>query len=177
TGASRRSVDVHRAGTALGDPAAVFGAEQAKRIPQYPQQRRLRIDIDIVGPSVHFKTRHGSPPTKLQNGGSIGLRLVQKNRAHKIRGSRMKRWSAVAAPARLTHLAAAESGGRPWPPASFSLRERDVVVSERHRAHALTRRGKVRVEHRRRGDADRRLADAAPETARRHDDRFHLRHL
>src|SRR5262245_4934857 len=57
------------------------------------------------------------------------------------------------------------------------LRERDVVALERDRTDALARRGKVRVEHGRCGDADRRLADAAPETARRHEDRFDLRHL
>src|SRR6266566_6632986 len=61
--------------------------------------------------------------------------------------------------------------------ASLSLRERDVVGLQRDRVDALAGRGKVRVEHGRRGYEDRRLADAAPETAGWHEDRFDLRHL
>src|SRR6266511_4648729 len=61
--------------------------------------------------------------------------------------------------------------------APLSLRERDVVGLQRDRADALAGRGKVRVEHGRRGYEDRRLADAAPETAGWHEDRFDLRHL
>src|SRR5262245_22710085 len=56
------------------------------------------------------------------------------------------------------------------------LRERDVVALERDRTAALARCGEVRVEHRRRRDAHG-LADATPETARWHDDRFYLRHF
>src|SRR5262250_1401796 len=66
---------------------------------------------------------------------------------------------------------------RPFGRRFVSSRERDVVVLQRERADALARSGKVRVEHGGRGDADRRLADAAPETAGWHDDRFDLRHL
>src|SRR6476646_5533311 len=66
---------------------------------------------------------------------------------------------------------------RPFGRRFASLRERDVVVPQRERADALARGGKVRVEHGGRGDADRRLADATPETAGWHDDRFDLRHL
>src|SRR6516162_9704713 len=58
-----------------------------------------------------------------------------------------------------------------------SSRKRDVVVLQRERADALARGRKVRIEHGGRGDADRRLADATPETAGWHKGRFDLRHL
>ena len=51
------------------------------------------------------------------------------------------------------------------------------MVLQRERADALAGRGEERVEDRGRGHADRRLADAAPEPAGRHDDRLDLRHL
>src|SRR5262249_1746234 len=53
-----------------------------------------------------------------------------------------------------------------------SSRERDVAVLQRDRADALARCRKERIEHGRRSHEDRRLADAAPESARRHNDRF-----
>src|SRR6266576_3819332 len=54
----------------------------------------------------------------------------------------------------------------------------NAVVLQRHGADALACRLGERVQHRRRGDADRRLADAAPDRAAgRHQDGFHFRHL
>src|SRR5437867_6450514 len=54
----------------------------------------------------------------------------------------------------------------------------NAVVLHRHRADALAGRAVERVQYRRRRDADRRLADAAPHrSAGRHEDRFHFRHL
>src|SRR3989449_3593673 len=54
----------------------------------------------------------------------------------------------------------------------------NAVVLQRHRADALAGRPVERVQHRRRRDADRRLADSAPDRASgRHDDGFHFRHL
>src|SRR5690349_2545553 len=53
----------------------------------------------------------------------------------------------------------------------------DIEIGQRHRTDALAGRGEVGVEHGRRSDGARRLADAAPEAAARHQDRFHLRHL
>src|SRR5438132_13493738 len=54
----------------------------------------------------------------------------------------------------------------------------NAVVLQRHRADALAGRPVERVHHRRRGDADRRLADSAPHgSTGRHQDRFHFRHL
>ncbi len=51
------------------------------------------------------------------------------------------------------------------------------MVLERERAVAFAGCREDRVEHRGRRHADRRLADAAPETSGRHDDAFDLRHL
>src|SRR5258705_12491771 len=54
----------------------------------------------------------------------------------------------------------------------------NAVVLQRHRADALAGRPVERVQHRRRRDADRRLADAAPDRAAgRQEDGFHFRHL
>src|SRR5262249_35063925 len=62
---------------------------------------------------------------------------------------------------------------RPRPPS----RELDVVSLERERADALAGRREEGIEHGRRGDEDRRLTDAAPEAAGRHDDDFDLWHF
>src|SRR6266704_943281 len=54
----------------------------------------------------------------------------------------------------------------------------NAVVLQRHRADALAGRPVERVQHRRRRDADRRLADAAPDRAAgRQEHGFHFRHL
>src|SRR6266700_4787453 len=54
----------------------------------------------------------------------------------------------------------------------------NAVVLQRHRADALAVRPVERVQHRRRRDADRRLADSAPDgSTGRHQDGFHFRHL
>src|SRR5437660_9774504 len=54
----------------------------------------------------------------------------------------------------------------------------NAVVLQRHRADALAGGAVERVHHRGRGDADRRLADSAPDRAAgRHEDGLHLRHL
>src|ERR1700758_1873480 len=58
-----------------------------------------------------------------------------------------------------------------------SSRERDVVVLERDRSDTLAGCREERIEHGGGGDEDRRLADAAPESAGRHDDRFAFGHL
>ena len=44
-GAHRRAIDMHRAGAALGDAAAVFRAGQAGLLADRPQQRRARVDV------------------------------------------------------------------------------------------------------------------------------------
>src|ERR1700720_2998700 len=52
-----------------------------------------------------------------------------------------------------------------------------ILVHQRQRAYALAGCCEDRVKHRRGRDGDRRLADAAPEIAGRHDDDLDLRHL
>src|SRR5215472_6666065 len=69
----------------------------------------------------------------------------------------------------------ASTGGRRRPmrpPPRGVSRHLDVVVLQRERADALARGLEERIEHGGRGDADRRLADATPETAGWHDDRL-----
>ncbi len=41
------AVDVHRAGAALRDAAAVFGAGQADVLADHPQQRRVVLDLHV----------------------------------------------------------------------------------------------------------------------------------
>ena len=79
-------VDMDRAGAALGDAAAVFGAGQPERVAQDPKQRGVGIDIDLVRLSVDRETRH--PPLlelarHVPLGGSIVRRLVQKDDGRK----------------------------------------------------------------------------------------------
>ena len=83
----------------------------------------------------------------------------------------------MASPTTMTGCAAAA------PPRSEQRREdpphafRRSVCFSGSCADALAGRGEDRVQHRRRRDRDRRLADAAPEAAGRHDDGLDLRHL
>src|SRR5262249_14229530 len=57
-----RSVDVNGAGTALGNTAAVFRAGEANLLPQHPEQRSARVDINVVGLSVDAEMSHSQPP-------------------------------------------------------------------------------------------------------------------
>src|SRR5258708_27828526 len=66
---------------------------------------------------------------------------------------------------------------RPFRPPPRISGECDVLIPQRHRTDSLSGCREVGIEHGRRRDADRRLADAAPEAAARHDDRLNLRHL
>src|SRR3954453_8830125 len=54
-GARRGAVDMHGAGAALRDAAAVFGPGHPDRIAQHPQQRRARIDIDLIDFAVYVE--------------------------------------------------------------------------------------------------------------------------
>src|SRR5262245_9378737 len=60
-GACRHAVDMHGAGAALGDSAAVSCAHQADDVSQHPKQWRVGIDVDLVRSSVDGKTRHQPP--------------------------------------------------------------------------------------------------------------------
>ena len=57
-GARGDAVDVHGAGAALGDAAAIFGAGQADRVADDPEQRRVGFNVDVVGLSVDGKGNH-----------------------------------------------------------------------------------------------------------------------
>src|SRR5580704_7226663 len=52
------TVDVYGAGAALGDAAAVFGAGQADRVADDPEQRRVGFNVDAVRLSVDGKGNH-----------------------------------------------------------------------------------------------------------------------
>ena len=48
-GTRRLAVDVHGAGAALGDAAAIFRAGQAEPFAQHPEQGRVGFDVDWRG--------------------------------------------------------------------------------------------------------------------------------
>src|SRR5262249_28099805 len=55
--------DDHRAGAALRETAAEFGAVEAEIIPQHVEQRRLRIGLDRMGLAVDVEGDHPLLPT------------------------------------------------------------------------------------------------------------------
>src|SRR5262249_45749643 len=58
----RHAVDMHGAGTALRDPAAVLGAGQDDRVAQHPQQRGAVVDLRLIGLSVDVESSHAHSP-------------------------------------------------------------------------------------------------------------------
>src|SRR5207247_10403385 len=64
------AVDVHRAGATLRDAATILGAGETDLLPEHPQERRLRSDIDVLRLAIHIELRHSSPPPK---SGKCGL--------------------------------------------------------------------------------------------------------
>src|SRR5262245_3599818 len=57
-GPRRLSVDVDRARATKGGATAELGAGHAEHIPEYPQQRHVVRDIDIVWLSIHIELGH-----------------------------------------------------------------------------------------------------------------------
>src|SRR5262249_9336469 len=57
-GAHWNSVDVDRAGAALGDATAVFRAGETDGLTQYPQERGVGIDVDCMTLAVNGECRH-----------------------------------------------------------------------------------------------------------------------
>src|SRR5689334_2264964 len=53
-----RAVDVHGAGAALRDAATVFGASESDLLANNPQQRRIRVNVDLVRLAVDGETDH-----------------------------------------------------------------------------------------------------------------------
>src|SRR5438876_9691168 len=98
------------------------------------------------------------------------------------------RLATIARPRAGSPLAPVSETGIESPAKAFPTRNENAIaltshqlnaeVLQRHRADALAGRSVERVQHRRCRDADRRLADAAPDRASgRHQDGFHFRHL
>ena len=59
-GTHRHAIDMHRAGAAPGNAAAIFGACQAEFIAQDPEQRHVRLDIDLERLPID-RQLHGGP--------------------------------------------------------------------------------------------------------------------
>ena len=59
---ARLAVDVHGAGAALGDAAAVLRAGQAELLAEHPQQRRVGLHLTITRLAVDVQLRHGDLP-------------------------------------------------------------------------------------------------------------------
>src|SRR3954467_6003712 len=57
------AVDVHRAGAALRDAAAVFGAREADMLADDPQERRVVLDAHVADLAVDVQLSHVSPPS------------------------------------------------------------------------------------------------------------------
>src|SRR3954454_24077524 len=57
-GARRDAVDMHRAGAALGDAAAVLGASHAELLANEPEQRRVGLGLDRMHLSVDVELGH-----------------------------------------------------------------------------------------------------------------------
>src|SRR5258708_3941953 len=58
--AARHAIDVHRAGTALGDAASVLGPCEMQLVPKHPKQRRVGFDIHLDVLSVDREGGHRS---------------------------------------------------------------------------------------------------------------------
>ncbi len=59
TRANRFSVEMYRTRAAEGHAAAVFGSGQSQRFPEHPEERRVRIDVDVELFAVNFEINHG----------------------------------------------------------------------------------------------------------------------
>ena len=55
----RRAVDQDHAGAAFADPAAVFAAGKVRPVAQRPQQRDLRVELEVERIAVDGQAGHG----------------------------------------------------------------------------------------------------------------------
>ena len=55
------AVDVHRAGAALRDAAAVFGAGEADLLADDPQQRRIGLHLHVTDLAIDVELCHAPP--------------------------------------------------------------------------------------------------------------------
>src|SRR5260370_17046332 len=61
TGALHVVIDMHGAGAALRDPAAVFGAGEADLLADDPQERGICLHLDVAHAAVDVELRHERP--------------------------------------------------------------------------------------------------------------------
>src|SRR5689334_19956670 len=52
------AIDVHRAGSAQADAAAVLRPGKIELSPQHPEQRHLRLDVDAAGATIYVQLDH-----------------------------------------------------------------------------------------------------------------------
>src|SRR5262245_60748960 len=78
-GARERAVDVHRAGAALRDAAAVLGAGQAHLLADHPQERRVGFHLHVTRPAIDVQLRHALPPLAVR----VALTLPDARRGAK----------------------------------------------------------------------------------------------
>ncbi len=74
TGACRLAIDMDRAGPALADAAAEFGAFQIQFVAKHPQERHVARNIETVGLIVDGQGNHGEPAASCKSRGWAGLR-------------------------------------------------------------------------------------------------------
>src|SRR2546427_9276478 len=60
--AHQLAVEVHRAGAALGDPAAVLGARQPDLLADDPEERSVGFHLYVTDLAVDVELCHGRPP-------------------------------------------------------------------------------------------------------------------
>src|SRR5207245_1645502 len=60
-GADRGAIEVHRAGAALRDAAAVLGAGEADLLTDCPQEGRAGVDVDLERFAIDRQARHELP--------------------------------------------------------------------------------------------------------------------
>lgn len=64
------AIEVDRAGTALGDPAAELGAGQTDEVPEHPKKRHVgwRLDLTHHTVDLHIDRHHRSPAFRAMKG-------------------------------------------------------------------------------------------------------------
>src|SRR5882724_9111314 len=70
-GARQPAVEVHGAGAALSDAAAVLGARQADLLADHPQERRVGLDLHVTDAAVDVQLWHGRPPGRSASGHTV----------------------------------------------------------------------------------------------------------
>src|SRR2546426_25183 len=63
TGAHGVAVEVDGARAALRLSAAKLGSGQAQHVAQRPEQRHLRVDVELAHLAIHFQCDHGVAPS------------------------------------------------------------------------------------------------------------------